>query len=320
MRKYKNKIKKILYKTIPCIVVFSLLFSFSLIPNAAEIIQTGTSVYYNLDELFDGASDDFIYTIADGGGMPSGLRSDSGYFRSKVLFPGGVATIQGDLNLIPGMFSTELYYKFSIPLSICVGGLSVSTVRLSFIDNDGTEHVFSQEFLRPDPLNTAYVTVINELVLSGKQLQSVNKFKLSVYGSGWESSGYPRVYLYCGLLNGRSFSISSITQYQYDSLYGGSTAPIVPDAENNIAHFESVEDELLSSANVFGVLSFFENMENFELFTPLHASSMLFSELYNFGGTRTTIFESIAIFSLALGLVVLLLAIAPRLVGGGKKK
>ena len=317
MCKFKYKFKKIIYKVIPCIIILSLIFSFTLFPSA-DTVTPGTVIIHNLDEIFDETTGDFLYAIADNQSQPLGLSKNSGYFRSVNTMPARVVNLYGQIHPLYD-YADDMYYKITIPLSYNQTLSSVATLSLSLVDYSGVVYDFEVQPFRPDPKNAGYVTFVFTGTFSGSVLNNAKRFHLSCRSQSWE--GFTPAYAYIGLLEGRTAQISSMSAYEYNVLYGGNNKPISPDSENQIASYVSYEEQLFEHSNISGAISFFENLENFDLTEPITSASMLFSELYNFGGTRTTIFETIAMVSLAFGLVVALFAIAPRLVsGGGKKK
>ncbi|MBO5143746.1 MAG: hypothetical protein J6J11_08145 [Treponema sp.] len=319
MRKYKNKIKKILYKTIPCIVCFIMIFScFSL---SAESVYIENSTWSNTMTFFTEINGSFDYRIIQTGttGGSIWFPINSNYWSAT----GDFYFLQSNFYDQALPFDPNSYYIFYFPISININpALSVNNAVMEFVSPNGTivkGNLTDGALVDPaSPSGYNYHTIYFKFIIDGSLITTKSKFRLSLYGTNSQPNDYFESWFV--LLDGSYYTLTVMSDSEYNSLYGSSSKPIVPDSDNDIAHFESVEEELYGSANVDGVKVFFENIENAELFTPLQSASMLFSELYNFGGTRTTIFESIAIFSLALGLVVLLIAIAPRLVSGGKKK
>ena len=142
-------------------------------------------------------------------------------------------------------------------------------------------------------------------------MHEISKIKIQIRGQFWSSK--PNVYLQFGLLEGRFISISSMTEYEYNSLYGNKDYDI--DTGDTIARVDAIENELFDRADlgsitesVFGSLTWFADLS-----PGIMAAGMIVDELLNFGGINNTWMLNVVRFALLLGVLALFLAIGPGL-------
>lgn len=319
----KNYKKKLFSKILCFILVFVLTVSCFCISSSAQ------SSSWTTTEL----NDFFAYTYNANGLSYYDVGLDNIAPESSFLNDGffeGIVT-QGDFNYtlkcnIENVFTFDpsKYYTLSFPLSFSTRRINIRDTLCNFSWTDGNGDTYSFKRVNaiwPDKIsgdNNYWCTIFFEGTFSGASLVDIDTFNLTV--SGWNYNN-GRSSFYGGLLKNRFVTISETSKSEYDSIYGDPNTDYTKPSSKPQDDLHKIEQELIDENQMGDIADFFGPQGNggssiVNVTNGLQAAGVLFSELFNNNGRRYTIFSMLINFSLTLGLICLLLNLAPKVFSG----
>lgn len=322
MKKYKKLFPKIL-----CfILVFVLTFSCFCISSSASSssFQSGTlndffaetdyQGNYGLG-YFHGETDNIYETIQ---------LQDEGYFYGEVPYADFNYSVTGNFNNLYS-FDPSYYYTLSFPLSFSTRKINIKENLCSFglVDKNGdTQYLKRVNSIWPDKIsgfdNNYMLTIFYEGTFSGAFLVEVMKYKVTVGGWNYNNSSSS---FYGGIMNNRYITISMMSKNEYVSIYGDPNSDYTKPSSKPQDDLHKIEQDLIDENQMGDIADFFGPQGNggssiVNVTNGLQAAGVLFSELFNNNGRRYTIFSMLINFSLTLGLICLLLNLAPKVFSG----
>lgn len=325
MQKF-NKYAKKCVSVVVMLALVSCFFAVLCIPASAETSSWTTT---ELNDFFtytynrNGLS---YYDVGLDGNMPEKNFLNEGYFQ-------GIVT-QGDFNYTltcnidnSFTFDPSKYYTLSFPLSFSTRLINIRDTLCSFSvvsRNNEVEAFKMVNAVWPDTIsgnNNYWATMFFEGTFSGAFLVEMQSFKLTIRGWNYNSGSSS---FYGGLLKNRYVTITETTKSEYDSIYGDPNTDYNKPSSEPQDDLHQIEQDLINQGALDNIGDFFSSEGNggnsiVNVTNGLQAAGVLFSELFNNNGRRYTIFSMLINFSLTLGLVCLLINLAPKVFSGSSR-
>lgn len=326
MQKFKHYAKKCV-SVVVMLALVSCLFAVLCIPASAESSSWQTS---DLSDFFgDTRRSNFEFRwnrLANE--FYSLLGSGIGYFYFSVDNDGIPSKYSFTVDL-PCVYSfdSSQYYTLSFPLSFSTNFLNINNISLAVVDSHGDAYYFKKvNQIWPDPKGVAsgsgqqYSTTYFEATFSGSFLVEVKSFRFTIGGNNYNGSGV----CYGGLLQGNYVGITEIPKVEYESIYGDPNIDFNQPSSKPQDDLHQIEQDLIDQGSLDNIGDFFSSEGNggnsiVNVTNGLQAAGVLFSELFNNNGRRYTIFSMLINFSLTLGLVCLLINLAPKVFSGSSR-